>query len=356
MATRFLIFSHVLDGNSPVNRLLDSPLRRLKQTSRTTMLLEDISSSGRPPESELYDRSRRDKLVRSPRDDEICPSRPLEDSNSSVTAPSMLRMIPSQVQRSVSFRHDMVRLPSCDSPVRNWRRELCSCSVHELTGVTRVSNSNTTKAKQMHAKTSSFVAARRMKLLIFSHVMDGNSPVNLLHEIFSTCSGWSDTDEFNSCRLPLRRLKLTSMTMMLPEDISSSGRSPKSELYDRLRCDKLVSSPRDGEICPSRPLAARESSMTAPSPLQVIPSHAQQSVPFRHDIAMPPSCDNPARNLRRDDLSCSTHAFADMAMESSSSNNNAEAVRPEECIGSLHLHGEWGAICIISDMIGLFEV
>uniref|UniRef100_A0A0E0G1F8 Uncharacterized protein n=1 Tax=Oryza nivara TaxID=4536 RepID=A0A0E0G1F8_ORYNI len=161
MTTRFLIFSHVVDGKSPVNRLLEmfstcsgqshtdefnsctSLPRRLKQTSRTMMLLEDISSTGRPPESELYDRLRRDKLVSSPRDGEICPSRPLEDSSSSVTAPSMLQMIPSQVQQSVLFLHDMVRLLSCESPARKWRRELCSCSVHELTGVTRVSNSKT---------------------------------------------------------------------------------------------------------------------------------------------------------------------------------------------------------------------
>uniref|UniRef100_J3L9P7 Secreted protein n=1 Tax=Oryza brachyantha TaxID=4533 RepID=J3L9P7_ORYBR len=125
------------------------------------------------------------------------------------------------------------------------------------------------------------------RFLIFSHV-DGNFPVNLLLEIFSTFNGLSDTDEFSSCRCPLRRLKLTSRTTILPEDISSSGKAPESELYDRLRRDKLVT-----------------------------PSHAQQSVPFRQDMEMPSSCDSPARNWRRERFSCSRHAMVEVAMESS---------------------------------------
>uniref|UniRef100_A0A0E0K0C0 Uncharacterized protein n=1 Tax=Oryza punctata TaxID=4537 RepID=A0A0E0K0C0_ORYPU len=67
------------------------------------MLPENISSGGSPPESELYDRLSRDKLVSSLRDDEMRPSRPLEASKSSVTAPSTPQMIPSQVQQSVLF-------------------------------------------------------------------------------------------------------------------------------------------------------------------------------------------------------------------------------------------------------------
>uniref|UniRef100_A0A0E0G1F1 Uncharacterized protein n=1 Tax=Oryza nivara TaxID=4536 RepID=A0A0E0G1F1_ORYNI len=181
IATRLLIFSHVVEGNAPVNRLLEifstwrgrsgddefsscnSPSRRLKLTSRTTMLLNissdgsslesklydrlsrdkllkltsrttmllvDISSDGSPPESKLYDRLSRDKL-------------PLEASNSSVTAPSSPQMIPSQVQQSVLFCHDAARPPSCDSLVRNWRRERLSLSVHEPTGEMKVNSSNT---------------------------------------------------------------------------------------------------------------------------------------------------------------------------------------------------------------------
>uniref|UniRef100_A0A0D9VCD5 Uncharacterized protein n=1 Tax=Leersia perrieri TaxID=77586 RepID=A0A0D9VCD5_9ORYZ len=126
-------------------------------------------------------------------------------------------------------------------------------------------------------------------------------------------------------------MDLTSRTVMLLGDISSSGKTPESELYDKLRCDKLVRSPSDGEICPLRPLEARETSMTTPSPLQVIPSHTQQSVPFPHDLEMPPSCESPARNRRRELFSCSRHAMVDVAMASSSSK------------ASLLLHGEWGA-------------
>uniref|UniRef100_A0A0E0CFU4 Uncharacterized protein n=2 Tax=Oryza meridionalis TaxID=40149 RepID=A0A0E0CFU4_9ORYZ len=185
------------------------------------------------------------------------------------------------------------------------------------------------------------------RFLIFSHVMDGNSPVNRLLEIFSTCSGRSDTDGFNSCRSPLRRLKLTSRTTMLPEDISSAGRPPDRELYDRLRRDKLVSSPSDGAICPSRPLEVRRTSMTAPSSLQVMPSHTQQFVPFCHDMAMPPSCDSSARNWRRELFSCSMQAMAEVATMRSSSNNAAVA-RPEYGIASLLLHGECGVICMNS--------
>uniref|UniRef100_A0A0E0CFT1 Uncharacterized protein n=1 Tax=Oryza meridionalis TaxID=40149 RepID=A0A0E0CFT1_9ORYZ len=107
------------------------------------MLLVDISSDGSPPESKLYDRLSRDKLVSSLRDDEMHPCRPLEASNSSVTAPSSPQIIPSQVQQFGLFCHDTARPPSCDNPVRNRRRECLSCSVHESTGEMKVSSSNT---------------------------------------------------------------------------------------------------------------------------------------------------------------------------------------------------------------------
>ena len=89
--TRLFITSHVVDGNLPVNKLLEmfntckkdtgakdcsscrSPLSWLKLTSRTTMLLEDTSSIGRLPDKKLWDRFRCSRLVRLPRDAEMCP-------------------------------------------------------------------------------------------------------------------------------------------------------------------------------------------------------------------------------------------------------------------------------------------
>ncbi|RLN07159.1 hypothetical protein C2845_PM11G14700 [Panicum miliaceum] len=53
--TRFLVFSHAAECNSPVNR---APLRWLKLTLSTAMLLEASSSDGRLPEKELCDRLR----------------------------------------------------------------------------------------------------------------------------------------------------------------------------------------------------------------------------------------------------------------------------------------------------------
>uniref|UniRef100_A0A0E0G1F0 Uncharacterized protein n=1 Tax=Oryza nivara TaxID=4536 RepID=A0A0E0G1F0_ORYNI len=118
----------------------NSPSRRLKLTSRTTMLL-NISSDGSSLESKLYDRLSRDKLLKlTSRTTMLLP---LEASNSSVTAPSSPQMIPSQVQQSVLFCHDAARPPSCDSLVRNWRRERLSLSVHEPTGEMKVNSSNT---------------------------------------------------------------------------------------------------------------------------------------------------------------------------------------------------------------------
>ncbi|XBH77255.1 hypothetical protein VPH35_103760 [Triticum aestivum] len=82
-----------------------SPPRRLKLTSTMRMLLEDTSSCGRPPDSRLFDRSRRSNPV-----------------------------IPSHWQQSEPLFHDTARPPSCESPPRNWRREPFSCSVQELVG------------------------------------------------------------------------------------------------------------------------------------------------------------------------------------------------------------------------------
>uniref|UniRef100_A0A0D9VCC7 Uncharacterized protein n=1 Tax=Leersia perrieri TaxID=77586 RepID=A0A0D9VCC7_9ORYZ len=260
-------FLPAVDENSPVNLLLEIfstcsglpatdefsscrfPLRRLKLTSRMTMLPEDSSSAGTPPENELCDRLRRDKLVSSPRDGEICPSRPLEASNSSITLPSVPQIIPSQVQQFVLFCHDTGRPPFCDSPVRNLRRECFSCSVHEPT-------------REMKDARPSLTPRDSVEAVGYDAL-----------EIFSTWSGRSGDEEFSSCSSPSRQLKLTSRMIMLLMDISSDGSPPESELYDRLSRDKLV----------------------------------QQSVLFFHDAARPPSCDSPVRNRRRECLSCSVH-------------------------------------------------
>ncbi|WVZ77867.1 hypothetical protein U9M48_025674 [Paspalum notatum var. saurae] len=118
---KFCIPFHVVDVNCPVNKLLEmlstcrghwteveddsscrSPLSWLKLTSRTTMLLEDTNSCGRPPYSEL-----------------CCKP-----------------VTPSHLQQSVpSSCHDLARLESCESPARNSRRDVFSCPVQELAGM-----------------------------------------------------------------------------------------------------------------------------------------------------------------------------------------------------------------------------
>jgi len=49
----------------------------------------------------------------------------------------------------VPFFHDVVRLPSCESPARNWRRELLSCSVQELVGEAKKRSKTIAKAREI---------------------------------------------------------------------------------------------------------------------------------------------------------------------------------------------------------------
>ncbi|CAL4971373.1 unnamed protein product [Urochloa decumbens] len=128
--------------------------------------------------------------------------------------------------------------------------------------------------------------------------------------MFNTCRGWLGVDDGSSCISPSRRLKLTSRTMMLLDDISSDGRPPDSKLWDRLRRSRPLSMPRDAEICPSRAFDVTETSVTVPSVPQATPSHVQQSVPFFHDKPRPPFCESPARNWRRELLSWSEQELA----------------------------------------------
>jgi len=57
--------------------------------------------------------------------------------------------MPSHLQQSVPFFHDVVRLPSCESPARNWRRELLSCSVQELAGEAKKRSRTIAKAREI---------------------------------------------------------------------------------------------------------------------------------------------------------------------------------------------------------------
>jgi hypothetical protein len=122
------------------------------------------------------------------------------------------------------------------------------------------------------------LALRITRLFITSHTVDGNLPVNKLLEMFSTCRGRVVAEDGTSCSPPDSRLKLTSRTMMLLDETSSSGKPPDSELCDRLRRDSPLRLPRNGEMDPSSPREGSEISVTFQSWLQVIPSHVQQFV------------------------------------------------------------------------------
>ncbi|PUZ74102.1 hypothetical protein GQ55_1G038300 [Panicum hallii var. hallii] len=128
---RFTIPLHVVDVNCPVNKLLEMLStcrgRWLKLTSRTRMLLEDSNSSGRPPDSMLLDGFRRSRPVRLPRD----------ARKTSVIVPSELQAIPSHLQQSEAFPHEVLRPPSWESSETNWSKELLSCSVHEASRETK---------------------------------------------------------------------------------------------------------------------------------------------------------------------------------------------------------------------------
>ncbi|KAM3295408.1 hypothetical protein ACQJBY_037976 [Aegilops geniculata] len=125
--------------------------------------------------------------------------------------------------------------------------------------------------------------------------------------MFSTCRGRAGVEDGSSWSVPLSWLKLTSRIVMLVDDINSSGSPPYSELWERSRYCSPVRTPRDCEMCPWRPFEGSKTAVTVPSCLQVIPSHLQQSVPFRHVAGRPPSCESPARNCRREPFSCSVH-------------------------------------------------
>jgi hypothetical protein len=118
---------------------------------------------------------------------------------------------------------------------------------------------------------------------------------------------------------------------MVPDDISSDGRVPESELYERLRRCRPLRFPRDGEMLPSNLLDARKISITTPLRPQVIPSHSQQSVPSCQGMVTLSSNDNPAMNWRRELLSFLLHD--EVAGETMERSNTRE--RPKKAMASL---------------------
>uniref|UniRef100_A0ACD5Z6L4 Uncharacterized protein n=1 Tax=Avena sativa TaxID=4498 RepID=A0ACD5Z6L4_AVESA len=74
----------------------------------------------------------------------MCPSSLLPASEMATTVPPMLlQVMPSHLQQFVPFCQDAARPPSSDSLARNWRREVCSCSVQEVVGEAKEEISST---------------------------------------------------------------------------------------------------------------------------------------------------------------------------------------------------------------------
>uniref|UniRef100_A0A0D9WTH8 Uncharacterized protein n=1 Tax=Leersia perrieri TaxID=77586 RepID=A0A0D9WTH8_9ORYZ len=110
------------------------------------MLLENNNSIGRLPSSKLLSCN---SPVRLPSNGEMRPWSPLEAKETSVTVPSLLQLMPSHLQQSVPFTHDMLRLPLRPGkrPSRKPMRELSSCSVQQVVRETKGSRRTTTPNK-----------------------------------------------------------------------------------------------------------------------------------------------------------------------------------------------------------------
>ena len=172
-----------------------------------------------------------------------------------------------------------------------------------------------------------------IRFSIVFHVVDGNCPANKLLEMFSTCRGLPEVEDGSSWSVPLSWLKLTSRVVMLLDASNPRGRPPDNELPERSRYCSPVRIPSDCEMCPSRPFEGSKILVTVPSCLQVIPSHLQQSVPFRHDAERPPSCESSARNWRREPFSCSVQELTGETKQTSSTR-----ARPREGMPNILLH------------------
>jgi hypothetical protein len=187
---------------------------------------------------------------------------------------------------------------------------------------------------------------RATRFSMLSNVVDGICPANLLLEILITCIGRPVVDG-SSRRSPFRLLKLTSKTTMLLDNNSSDGRSPESELHDRLRLNKLVRFPSDGEINPSRPMEASEISLTASLASQMMPFHTQQFVSFLQEAVRPESWESPSRNLSRETFSCVVQELVEDGKE-----GNSRRARASKCMGGgnlvLSLFHEGGVGIVVS--------
>ncbi|TVU33426.1 hypothetical protein EJB05_25243 [Eragrostis curvula] len=201
------------------------------------------------------------------------------------------------------------RLPIPPTDPSNWlfRKERCSNKLRSRTAKDGALSQNTVCICPIKLLLLALSTAR---LFIGSHVVDGKCPVNKLLEMFSTLRGWTGDEDGSSLRCPLSWLKLTSRMMMLLDDTNSIGNTPDNKLF----------------------LEAKKISVTVLSVLQLIPSHVQQSVPFRHDLVRSPSCESPARNVRRELLSCSVQELVGDAQKRISTR-----ARPREVVGNLLL-------------------
>jgi hypothetical protein len=115
-----------------------------------------------------------------PRNGEISPSRLLDAKKTSVTILSGLQVIPSQVQQSVPFCHDLVRPPSCESPARKCRRELLSCSVQELIGdAKKRMSSMRARPRKLVGNLLLFFVNKKWRVHIFSRNQHGSISIGV---------------------------------------------------------------------------------------------------------------------------------------------------------------------------------
>ncbi|KAJ1277939.1 hypothetical protein BS78_04G040900 [Paspalum vaginatum] len=72
--------------------------------------------------------------------------------------------MPSHLQQSVPSCHSLARPVSCESPARNWSREVFSSSVQELAGVAKEISSRTARPRKCVAP---FSVNRKRRLFFF---------------------------------------------------------------------------------------------------------------------------------------------------------------------------------------------
>uniref|UniRef100_A0A0D3GK74 Uncharacterized protein n=1 Tax=Oryza barthii TaxID=65489 RepID=A0A0D3GK74_9ORYZ len=167
------------DGSSPDMLLLSNrsssnylerrtTTRGLQLSQRTIQAVEaDVKNDDTSGEQQFH-WLRCNSPVRLPRDGEMRPWRPLEANETSVTVPSLLQLMPSHLQQSMPFTHDVLRLPLWPGkrPSRKPMRELSSCSVQELVGEANESRRITRSRKKA---TDNLVVVVVVVLLLLLH-------------------------------------------------------------------------------------------------------------------------------------------------------------------------------------------